>query len=448
MDETALTTVHVPPKVIAGKNVKQVGQVTSAERGTLITTVCCVSAGGNAIPPAFIWPRKTERNLEQYMKGTPPGSLGLVYETGWMTEDNFCKWLAHFISYTKPSVKNPVLLILDNHISHISLQAICMAKESGVIMTTFPPHTTSKLQPLDVAVYGPLKKYFNVACNEWQLQNAGKTITLYDVGALAGKAIPRATTPENIASGFRATGIFPLDRNVFTDKDFLPSSVTDRAASSDVVDMSANISQSTPSTSAVQVTTKINGEKAESITPEDIRPFPQAGARKPGNKRKRGKALVLTDTPVKNDLEKNAKKAVTVRPKKKKKLANIEYSDSSDGESNVPIPLDDNSDEDGQDFEVLEDDYNSVKEGAYVVVKYCTKKTSATFVGQVTSVNGYEDTANINFLKQNGSYFIWPEAADVDTVDQADIIKILTPPTSTGGTARACLKLTFDIDLQ
>ena len=81
MDETALTNVHVPPKVIAGKNVKQVGQVTSAERGTLVT-----------VPPTFIWPRETSRNLEQYnMKGTPPCSLGLVCEFGSMTSDNFTK---------------------------------------------------------------------------------------------------------------------------------------------------------------------------------------------------------------------------------------------------------------------------------------------------------------------------------------------------------------------
>ena len=46
MDETGLTTVHVPPKVIGPKSVKQLGQVTSAERGTLTTVVGCVSASG------------------------------------------------------------------------------------------------------------------------------------------------------------------------------------------------------------------------------------------------------------------------------------------------------------------------------------------------------------------------------------------------------------------
>ena len=84
MDETAMTTVHIPSKVLASKNTKQVGQVTSAERGTLVTAAACVNASGTGIPPVFIWHRTTTRNLDRYMKGTSPASLGLVNETGWM----------------------------------------------------------------------------------------------------------------------------------------------------------------------------------------------------------------------------------------------------------------------------------------------------------------------------------------------------------------------------
>ena len=35
-DETGLTTVHKPPKIIAIRGTEQVGQVTSAERGTFL----------------------------------------------------------------------------------------------------------------------------------------------------------------------------------------------------------------------------------------------------------------------------------------------------------------------------------------------------------------------------------------------------------------------------
>ena len=228
MDETKITTVHNPPKVVGDKRVKQLGQVTSAERGQLVTGVCCVNFSGAHIPPTFIWPRKTDRNTEAYMRGTPTNLLGLVHESGWMTAQSFEVWMGHFIKHAKPSKDDPVLLLLDNHNSHLSYKAIAEAKNAGVVMLTFPPHTTHRLQPLDVSVYGPHQTYYNAACNEWQVSNPGKTIGMYDIGELAGKAFIRALTPENIINGFRKTGIFPIDENVFSDADFLPSAVTDR----------------------------------------------------------------------------------------------------------------------------------------------------------------------------------------------------------------------------
>ena len=47
LDETGTTTVHIPPKVIAEKGVKQVSKCTSGEKGTLATTCCIINAAGN-----------------------------------------------------------------------------------------------------------------------------------------------------------------------------------------------------------------------------------------------------------------------------------------------------------------------------------------------------------------------------------------------------------------
>lgn len=58
--------------------------------------------------------------------------------------------------------------------------------------------------------------------------NHGKTITIYQIAELLGKAYPLAFIPNNITSGFRSTGIWPLNRQIFSDDDFLASAVTDR----------------------------------------------------------------------------------------------------------------------------------------------------------------------------------------------------------------------------
>jgi hypothetical protein len=41
-DETGVTTVHKPDKVVAARGSKQMGKMTSAERGTLVTLCCAV----------------------------------------------------------------------------------------------------------------------------------------------------------------------------------------------------------------------------------------------------------------------------------------------------------------------------------------------------------------------------------------------------------------------
>lgn len=84
-------------------------------------------------------------------------------------------------------------------------------------MLTIPPHASHKTQPLDRTVFGPLKAYYNTACDNWMVHNAGKPVTIYDIAECFGQAFLRAFTPHNIQSGFRTTGIFPFNSEIFTE---------------------------------------------------------------------------------------------------------------------------------------------------------------------------------------------------------------------------------------
>ena len=70
MDETGITTVETPCKILAKTGKRTVGKIVSAERGQLMTVIVACSAAGHYVPPLLIWPRK--RMAEQLMKGTPP----------------------------------------------------------------------------------------------------------------------------------------------------------------------------------------------------------------------------------------------------------------------------------------------------------------------------------------------------------------------------------------
>ncbi|CAH1982597.1 unnamed protein product [Acanthoscelides obtectus] len=170
------------------------------------------------------------------------------------------------------------------------------------------------------------------------------------------------------SEGFRTTGIWPLNTEIFREEEFLPSQVTDRALPLTVLvhedsvvqtdvqtertpsppindsiyynptvsNTNANAEVSctpkilssnqddastpdslypVPSTSKVSITSAAISEVSSTsntstvttavsvFSPEAIRPLPQAEARKNTQKRRKIKSAILTDTPVKNELE-------------------------------------------------------------------------------------------------------------------------------------------------
>ena len=208
MDETGVTTVQTPNKIVSRKGAKQVSSIVSAERGTLVTVACAASAWGNTIPPFFIFPRVHFKDF--LLDQAPPGSAGSANKSGWMQEDTFLLYMKHFVRHARCTQERPSLLLLDNHASHLSIEGLDYAKENGVTMVTFPPHCTHRLQPLDRSVYGPLKKYVNTACDDWVFQNPGKAMRYHDIPKIMARAFPLAFTSQNIESGFRVTGDLSL----------------------------------------------------------------------------------------------------------------------------------------------------------------------------------------------------------------------------------------------
>lgn len=91
-----------------------------------------------------------------------------------MTSGNFVKVLEHVVKFAASSKDNPIILVMNNHESHIALDSVLFAKEHGINIVTLPPHTSNKKQPLDLSVYGPHKSYFNSAAKHGCLRIQGK----------------------------------------------------------------------------------------------------------------------------------------------------------------------------------------------------------------------------------------------------------------------------------
>ena len=331
VDETGCTTVSAPENIVAGKGVKQVGSITSAERGQLVTAVYGINAAGSVVPPMLIFPRKNVR--EHFTKGGPPGCIGGANPSRWVNEDLFLDYLNHFIRHTRCSKENKVFLILDNHEAHISLAAIDMAKENGVVLLTMPPHTSHRLQPLDVCCFKPFKTAYAQAMENWMRSNLGKTITIYEIPEFVAHAQLHGLTAKNILSAFQSTGIFPYNRDLFDETDFSPATVIDRDLPEElernypIPAEQLPTPQPEPSSTATPVPQPETdstatpapakpGPRNHYVSPADIVPLPKAGPRNVTNRgRKRGDTKILTNTPVHNSIA----DALAARHTKKRK---------------------------------------------------------------------------------------------------------------------------------
>jgi len=134
----------------------------------------------------------------------------------------------HFIKHTRVTKERPVLLLLDNHCSHLSVDTLNLTKDSGVVMLSFPPHCSHRLQPLDLSVYNPFKKYVAAAQDGWMRSHPAQTMSIYAIPQIAATALPSAATAANICSGFKVNGIALFNQHVFGSSDYLSSFVTDK----------------------------------------------------------------------------------------------------------------------------------------------------------------------------------------------------------------------------
>ena len=208
VDESGMPLNPPKPKGVCKRGEKNPISISS-DRKNQVTVVGCVNAAGYCIPPMVIWNRKTlhpDMTVDEL-----PGTFYGLSPKGWIDQELFHLWFQrHFLRYAPPV--RPLLLLMDGHSSHYCPDTINLASESGVILFTLPPNTTHITQPLDKGCFGPLKSEWKKVCHEYMASNVGKVVTQYSFSPLLSRAWMKSMTMRNICSGFRVTGIYPLDR--------------------------------------------------------------------------------------------------------------------------------------------------------------------------------------------------------------------------------------------
>jgi hypothetical protein len=117
-----------------------------------ITAVLIITANGSFHKPYIIIKGKTQKTLDKI--NLNDNFKEKISENGWITTDIMLDILDDIKNICK---KNKAALIMDTFNAHIDKKVKAKAKKLKIELVYVPVGQTSKLQPLDVSINGPIK---------------------------------------------------------------------------------------------------------------------------------------------------------------------------------------------------------------------------------------------------------------------------------------------------
>ncbi|XP_063219560.1 uncharacterized protein LOC134538924 [Bacillus rossius redtenbacheri] len=230
-DETNLSDDPGQKKCIFKRGVKYTDRVRSSTKSS-ISIMFCGSACGSMLSAYVVY--KAEHIWSTWTEGGPPNTRYNRSKSGWFDIVTFSDW---FETVFVPHVKNipgKKVLIGDNLSSHFSERVLKLAQENDIAFTCLPANGTHLLQPLDIAFYGPLKRYWRNVLDFWKSSSKKKSQTLSkdQFPRLLTKLYEKlyssvADTSNNLTAGLRKCGIYPLNPTMVMAR--LPDGICDQS---------------------------------------------------------------------------------------------------------------------------------------------------------------------------------------------------------------------------
>lgn len=190
------------------------GQDGSREWITVVATIC---ADGTKLPPALVYKAIPGNLQDTWLDDFEPDEHDCHFASspnGWTSDELGYSWLTGlFEKQTAPKARRSHrLLFVDGHGSDLNMKFLNWCEQHKILLAVYPPHSTHRLQPLDVGVFAPLANYYSQELDDSVRKSEGRTtINKRDFFSLFWPAFEKAFTEQNIASAWSNTGIWPFD---------------------------------------------------------------------------------------------------------------------------------------------------------------------------------------------------------------------------------------------
>ena len=164
----------------------------------------CGNAVGEMLPPYTVY--KSEHLYDSWCCGGPKGSRFNRSKSGWFNEETFEDWFKTTALLCLKKQSGPKVLIGDNLSSHLSEEVVNLCNQHNIKFICLPANSTHLLQPLDVAVFRPLKVYWRRCVSDWKKVNTNHhTIPQSQFPYILSnvvKELAEGNGPANLISGF------------------------------------------------------------------------------------------------------------------------------------------------------------------------------------------------------------------------------------------------------
>ena len=219
VDETGIMDGITFPGLFIGPSDKKKATKKSQKRSDWRSIIECVSAEGNALPPTVIFEGKNVQ--QQWFPNNQRDQAKLqswrfiCTENGYSSNFVSLEWLHKvFIPLTNPGGQDWRLLVLDGHESHVSDEFLSECQAHRIWIAVLPPHSSHITQPLDVSVFSSLKVQYRQFRDDIALVSNADTISKEDFLMCYYRARIQSFTARNIRSGWRQSGLWPLDVSI------------------------------------------------------------------------------------------------------------------------------------------------------------------------------------------------------------------------------------------
>jgi hypothetical protein len=185
-----------------------------------ITIVAAICADGTTLPPLLIYQSDSGTIRDSWLQDFDFEQHNCWFSSspnGWTSDELGLKWLESlFQKESRESARRDWrMLFVDGYGSHVTTSFLKAAMDLKILVVIYPPHSTHRLQPLDVGCFALLATYYSQNLKAFTSSSEGLTrMSKQQFFKVFWPAWQKAFTEKNVAFSWSKTGLVPWNPEV------------------------------------------------------------------------------------------------------------------------------------------------------------------------------------------------------------------------------------------